>query len=113
MNANERGLGEIIDELVTLSFKITHRVDVDRSCDRSNLLLDYIDKTELSLDAKLVLTLMMTNAACWVCQDEVTSGGNAERVAALAVEAQRANKLRNLIMGEFNKNEGIVTKKSY
>ena len=114
MNANERGLGEIIDEVITLTFKITNHIDSEKAAKRLESLIAYLSKQNLHPDAWNIIALICVNATCWMAQDIVsTEGLKDEDVATYAKIAQDSNKARNALINTINKDVGIVTEKSY
>lgn len=109
----KKGLGEIIDELCTLSLKISHDIKFNESVDRCQSLLEYISSSNLDPKAKLILNLFVINSLCWVCQDGIKENNNPISNSLFSLGAQQTNKLRNIIIGELNDGTGIITAKSY
>ena len=113
MSVNEKGFGEIADEICTLALKVSHDVDFDKSSDRMQALLRYIETLDVDKKTKLVLSLFCVNGLCWLSQDSLKKHDNPIITKAWALSAQMTNKARNTIMGELNDGTGIVTTKSY
>ncbi len=110
----QKQIGELIDELITLSFKITNGVNVEKSMDRSGDIGHYLIDIGIDKDVMNVLALLSCNAACWYSQDQIMNKENTPKeVAEFAYDAQSMNKDRNKLINIINKNNGIVTEKSY
>ncbi len=110
---SKRGLGELIDEYATLTFKVIANVGGSKTFDRLEELNTYLIK---KIDHKLMYTLLLfsTNAACWAAQEIICDKSQSnEDIAKAATYAQQLNRMRNQIIGSLNDGKGIVTEKSY
>ena len=114
MKVNERGIGDLIDEAITLSFKVTH--GSEKALDRLDAISNFIAKKYgVNHNLSKIIDLLIINAYCWKCQDEVslietTPFGD---YVESALMAQKFNKTRNQVIGQLNGNKGIVTEKTY
>lgn len=115
MGVETKGLGELIDEGITLSFKLIVTKD-ENYLDRISEILEYLiekhSENNEALNKITVLALAMSNAICWNAQ-ELVSSKNVLESSIWANVAQHSNKMRNILIGELNGGEGIITKKTY
>lgn len=113
MEIDKRGLGEIIDEGITLAFKICNGL-TEEALPRMHEILKYLNDN-LGSDNKTAQTiyLLLTNACCWSSQERVCKSTDSVIIAESAKSAQSFNKIRNELIGKLNDNKGIVTIKTY
>lgn len=111
MKINEKGWGEIIDECLTLAFKVTH--GNQNAVDRLDAISNYVaDKLGENHNLSKIIDLMIINAYCWNFQDKIKSDDEEEALWS-AKMAQKFNKTRNQVIGQLNGKKGIVTEKTY
>lgn len=117
MKINEKGLGEIIDEAITLSFKIVSGIKTEESAIRfiaiSEFITSQVEKNPSLAETAGIVVLILSNATCWFCQDKIMSTKDNFKVAEYAKRAQELNVSRNKLIGLLNKGQGIITEKSY
>lgn len=114
----KRGLGEIVDEIITLSFKMITKTNPSQTVNRLAQLNKYMEDENCPIKSNLelyhALGLMMANASCWLSQDCIMDKNIPESsIVLFAKEAQRMNSERNKLIGLINKGSGVVTSKSY
>lgn len=113
-----KGLGELLDEAVTLCLKYTHTKN-KAHIERANDIMNHIrgrtgSDNQTVLGFVLLLQLMIVNSGCWSAQDKIMEEKEPKKTAEWAKAAQNLNKIRNFLIGIMNDNgNGIVTEKTY
>ncbi len=97
--------GELIDEFITLAFKVTHDIEVSKILPKMIQITKAL-KGKIPKHSYDVLQLLISSSFCWMSQDKI----NGPEGLKFAKKAQESNKLRNKFMKRLGTN---TTEKTY